>query len=120
MKKHLGTGIGGIDIYRSEQYMSIYKEMTQRLGQEKVEHELSIARKLFLKYDANRSGYLEQHELIPMIKDTYKLLGKEVSPTQEDIEQYLKMLDLSGDNVVSMEEYEYHILKSLQHRNLHL
>lgn len=100
--------------------MTIYNDLQDRIGSKRLEDELTRARKLFQKYDTDRSGYLERHELSPIIKDSYRLLGKDVNPSQEEIDQYLRMMDVTGDNQVSMEEFELHILKSLLHRNLHL
>lgn len=110
----------GVDIYRSDEYMVIYNDVLTRLGPKRIDEELSRARKLFQKYDTDRSGYLERNELSPIIKDSYRLLGKQVNPTQEEIDEYMRMMDISGDNLVSIEEFELHILKSLQHRKLHL
>lgn len=120
LKRHIGGDGPGVDIYRSPEYMTIYNDLQDRIGSKRLEDELTRARKLFQKYDTDRSGYLERHELSPIIKDSYRLLGKDVNPSQEEIDQYLRMMDVTGDNQVSMEEFELHILKSLLHRNLHL
>lgn len=110
----------GINIYRSEKYRSMYASLVHKVGLSRVEEELARARKLFQKYDTNRSGYLELDELRPMIRDSYKQLDRSVTPTADDASQYMRLLDASGDSLVSLEEFELHVLKALQKRDLHL
>lgn len=121
MKKHLGSESGdGYNFYFSGKRNDMYHTMVARFGKQKVDEELARARQLFRKYDTNRSGYLERHEIVPMMKDSYKLLRKNFEPTNEDVEQYMRLIDTSHDNRISLEEYELYILRSLQNRPLHI
>ena len=87
MKKHLGSENGeGYNFYYSCKRNDMYYTMVLKFGKSKVDEELLRARQIFRKYDINRSGYLERHEIIPMMTDSYKLLNKNFTPTDADID----------------------------------
>lgn len=98
----------------------LYQEMERKFGKKKVEDELSRAKKLFKKYDVNKSGYLERSEITAMMRDSYKAMRKAFNPSEAQIDQFIKMMDTSNNHMISLDEYEVHILRSLQKRNLHI
>jgi len=95
-------------------------EAAKNLTREEVERELKHAREIFLKYDTDGSHRLTAVEVKPMMIDTYKAMGQEFNPTDEDVRRYIKMMDTSGDGEVSLEEYEIFVLKSLKSRNIEI
>jgi Ca2+-binding EF-hand superfamily protein len=119
LKRTLGDPTG-INIYRSHTHKAIYSLVEQSLGRSRVEGELSRARSLFRKYDRNNSGYLERDEIRQMMIDSYRILRKTFNPTDNDIDQFTRLMDSSGDSLVSLDEYEVYVLRSLQRRQLHL
>lgn len=45
-------------------------------------------------------------------------MGKDFSPTKEDVLQYINMMDLDKDGKISKMEYEIFVLKSLKQQGL--
>lgn len=74
---------------------------------------LEQARRLFLKYDVDRSGFIDQKELNSLLEDTYKNIGITRTFSQEDIDAYFRMTDSNGDGLISLPEYEQVVLRSL-------
>lgn len=69
LEHHLGAETSGIDICRSEKFTAVYRDLVQRLGSDNVERERKVALALFSKYDSDRSGCLQRHEVLPMKLD---------------------------------------------------
>lgn len=67
-----------------------------------VRERLQVARRLFEKFDRDRSGYLSENEIPELLKETYNLLGMTYNPTQEDIDSWMAMTDLDGDGKVNL------------------
>ena len=121
IKRNLMVSSGqGYNFYRSNLRTNMYIEAEKKFGKKKVEEELSRARALFRKYDENRSGYLERDEILKMMKDSYRVLKKAFNPTDEELDEYLRLLDSKGNNMVSLDEYEVYVLRSLHNRSLHI
>lgn len=55
-----------------------------------------------------------------MVADANARLGKTTAPTDHDLVSYLRLMDASHDNRVSLEEYELFVLKALRSRGLRL
>ena len=69
---------------------------------------------MFQKYDADNNGMIDEKELRNMMIDTYQTLGVDFKPTQQDIDSYMKMVDINKDGLISLDEYEQLVLKSLK------
>lgn len=95
-------------------------ELNNAIGEEIVEKELKSALTLFQKYDINKNGYLEFFEIPQILIDTYAAMGKEYKPTDEDVQQYIDMMDLDQDGKISNTEYEIFVLKALESRGIKL
>ncbi len=90
------------------------KHLVDTVGEEAVEAELKSAMNLFEKYDTNQNGFIEDFEVPQILIDTYKAVGVEYTPTEDDIQQYIAMMDLDKDKKISRVEYEIFVLNSLK------
>lgn len=90
------------------------KELILTVGNEAVENELKSAIELFEKYDSNKNGFIEDFDVPQILIDTYKAVGVEYEPTEEDVYQYIEMMDLDKDGRISRVEYEIFVLNSLR------
>jgi Ca2+-binding EF-hand superfamily protein len=79
-----------------------------------VRERLQVARRLFEKFDKDKSGFLSENEIPDLIKETYNMLGMNYNPTQEDIQSWMQMTDLDNDGKVNLEDYERLIISSLE------
>ena len=96
------------------------RTQTKTFSKEIVDAELLHAKKVFEKYDLNKNGFLEFEEVIPMLRDTYKVMGNQYEPTKTDVTKYIEMMDQDYDGKISQEEYEIFVLKALQNRGINL
>lgn len=99
---------------------TLQTELNTIIGKEKVEQELQSALTLFQRYDVNRNGYLEPFEVPQILIDTYTAMGRECQPTEEDVQQYIEMMDLDEDGKISSTEYDIFVLKALEARGIKL
>jgi Ca2+-binding EF-hand superfamily protein len=72
-----------------------------------------VAKRLFLKFDQDQSGYLSEDEIPNLLRETYNMMGMEYTPTKEDTASWMKMTDSDGDGKVTLEDYERLIITSL-------
>ena len=77
----------------------------RKAPEEEFAREIFDATKIFEKYDQDKSGYLEEHEIPFVLQETYKKIGvkKEVRP--QDVKTYIATLDSNGDGKISLEEF---------------
>ena len=61
---------------------------------------LEQARRMFMKYDKDGSGGIDQKELRSMMVDTYQTMGIDFQPTQMDINSYMSMVDVNRDGII--------------------
>lgn len=94
------------------------QHLSKIVGKEIVENELSSAVRLFNKYDKNKSGYLEEYEIPQILIDTYEAMGVVYTPTEQDVKNYINMMDLDNDGRISRYEYEIFLLKALEQRGM--
>ena len=94
--------------------------LNKAVGKEAVENELKAAMNLFVQYDVNKSGYLEEEEVPQILIDTYMTMGVDYQPTDIDVENYINLMDLDGDGKISRTEYEIFMLKALEKRGIHI
>jgi Ca2+-binding EF-hand superfamily protein len=76
--------------------------------------QLEEARRIFDRFDADKSGYIDERELKTLLEETYKILGVNRIITQEDVTSYLRMVDSNKDGKVSPQEYEIIVIRSLE------
>jgi len=55
-------------------------------------------------YDRDKNGIIDAIEVVPMIIDAYKSFNRVFSPSRQDIESYLKVLDRNGDGKVDLKD----------------
>jgi Ca2+-binding EF-hand superfamily protein len=67
-------------------------------------HIVQVARQIFDKFDKNKDGSVEKSELKPLLSTISKQLNLP-DPTDEDIENGLKELDLNKNGKLEFEEF---------------
>jgi len=85
-------------------------------GQIKVvrKTQLDEIRRIFERFDADRSGFIDERELKSLLEETYRVLGVQRNITYEDVASYLNMVDSNKDGKVSLPEYETIVIRSLE------
>lgn len=74
---------------------------------------LEIARRIFKKFDTDESGHITEDEVKGLLIETYKQIGMQYTPSEEDLRAWMEMTDTNGDGLISIEEFEDMVLKSL-------
>ena len=62
------------------------------------------ARELFDSFDYNHDGKIDKSEIIPLLKQISKIYGLP-NPTQSEINEGFKQLDLNKNNLIEFEEF---------------
>ena len=91
----------------------LVRQLTRDGSIEEVEQQLRLALSIFEQYDTDRNGFIEKHEVIPILIDTYRIMGINFKPTASDIGNYIDMMDTDRNGKISMEELELFLLKAL-------
>lgn len=82
-----------------------------------------MARRIFAKIDDDHNGFLTREEVknfniikVPLLLiETYKQMGNSnYQPSEEDVTIWIEMTDSDGDGLVTLEDYEQLVLRSLQ------
>ena len=73
----------------------------------------ALAYKIFITYDKDKSGAIEDYEIGQMMIDTYKSINKMFVPSKYDIETYIKTLDHDGDGRVTLKDLEHNVFKMM-------
>ena len=64
----------------------------------------NAAKKAFDEYDKNKDGHLSKKELVPLLERVANLLNLP-KPTEQDIEEGMKKLDLNQNGVLEFNEF---------------
>ena len=84
-----------------------------------AKHRLGVAKRLFEQFDKDRSGYIEEKEVEGIIIESYKVMGMDkYAPSAEDVKVWMMMTDTNKDGVVSLDEYESLVIRSLEHAGI--
>jgi len=73
-----------------------------------------MTKKLFEKYDTDRSGQLDREEMKIILDVSFKGMGIDKDHTKEEIDDFFKRTDSNGDGVISLHEYLDVIRSSLE------
>lgn len=82
----------------------LMRKLTQEGSVEEMEVQMRLAVSIFEKYDSNKSGFIEKHEVMPILVDTYKILRRVKNLDNSDVISYIKMMDTDKDGKISMDE----------------
>jgi hypothetical protein len=112
-------------LHQKREEIGVYKEHLKQelaniLGPHEVEKELTSGMSLFEKYDINKNGFLEDFEVPQLLIDTYAAMNVDYMPTQEDVYNYIKSMDVDEDGKISVTEYELFLLQALQTRGIRI
>lgn len=66
---------------------------------------LDVVRRLFERFDKDKSGYLTEEEVPYILEETYKEMGQVYKPTKEDVKSYMKMVDKDSNGQITLEEF---------------
>jgi len=118
-ERYIGLWVGIHGTVRTETVKrSVRKE--EDLKRSELRKQLSFIRKIFEKYDADKSGSIGAEEVLHLLEDTYKIMGINRSFTQDDVRSFLKMMNKDLDGQVTYPEYEECIINSLMKRSIHI
>ncbi len=56
---------------------------------------------IFDKYDTDKSGTLEDGEVLTLINDAFKSLGRGKEVSQTDVKQFVNAIDKNGDGKIA-------------------
>ncbi|KAM3130658.1 hypothetical protein pb186bvf_017250 [Paramecium bursaria] len=65
-----------------------------------------IAQSIFSYYDKDKSGQLNDQELIQMMMNNYQYMGQRFSPSKQDIDQYADVLDATKNRQITLADFE--------------
>jgi len=71
----------------------------------KLTGSLEEARRLFKIYDKNSSGFLERDEIPAILNDTYKGMGLSIVVTEQDVDSYIKWMDIDHCGNISLTDF---------------
>lgn len=93
--------------------LSTLNSTSVRGGLTDEENAKSLAKRLFEGYNKDQSEEIADYELSSMMTEVYKAIGKEFTPTADDVQQYSKVLDMDKDGKVSQRDIEKLLIKYL-------
>lgn len=73
-----------------------------------------LSRRVLQFYDADKNGQIDLEEVKKIMKDTYKIIGRNFEPTEQDIKEFYNVLDKNSDGLVTAEDIETCALKYLK------
>jgi len=76
--------------------------------------DLEIAKRLFWQYDRDHNGQISSEEVALLLTETYRQIGVEFKPEQEDIEAWLLMADVDKNGKVTLEDFERMLVRALE------
>lgn len=68
---------------------------------------LNLAKHFFQYYNKKNDEELDSFEVALILIDIYKGIGKEISPTETEIAQYMQLLDYDMDGRVTLSDIEH-------------
>jgi Ca2+-binding EF-hand superfamily protein len=69
-------------------------------------HAESLARHFFQFYSKKQSGTIEAEESRHILMDIYKSIGVDFEPSEEDIGEYMEILDIDRDGRITLADIE--------------
>lgn len=78
-----------------------------------MENAKNLAKRLFEYYNKDQSGDIEDYEISAMISDVYRAIGKDYTPTNDDIQQYIETVDHDKDGKITLGDLEQMLIKYL-------
>lgn len=79
-----------------------------------AQQSLDVARRLFRQFDQDKTGTLELPEVKKLMAESYKSMGMEFNPSDEEAKSFMSLIDQNHDGLLHIEDYEVYVLKSLE------
>ena len=76
--------------------------------------QLEEIRRIFDRFDADRSGYIDESELKSLMEETYRILGVNKTFSHDEVQSYLNQVDTNRDGKISPQEYETIVIRALE------
>ena len=67
--------------------------------------QIGDARKIFERFDTDKSGFLEEDEIPKVLQETYEKIGMKKTIDARQVKSYISALDHNKDGKVSMDEF---------------
>jgi len=118
-ERYIGLWVGIHGAVRTETVKrSARKE--EEMKRSELRKQLSFIRKIFEKYDSDKSGSIGAQEVHSLLEDTYKIMGINRTFTEDDVRSFMKMMNKDLNGQVTYPEYEECIINSLMKRSIHI
>jgi len=85
-----------------------------------VMRRLEVARRLFSRFDNDQSGYLGREEVKLLVQETYNQMGMNYSMAEKEVDDWIRNVDRSGTQKVSLDDYEAYVLDSLRKQGIQM
>ena len=76
--------------------------------------QLEEIRRVFDRFDADRSGFIDENELKSLMEETYRILGVTKNFSHDEVQSYLNQVDTNRDGRISPQEYETIVIRALE------
>jgi len=119
-ERYIGLWVGIHGSVRTETVKRSVKPQRSEedLKRSQLRKQLDFIRKIFEKYDVDRSGHIGAEEVQSLLVDTYKIMGINRTFTQDDVRSFMKMMDKDLNGKVTYTEYEDSIINSLMKKGI--
>lgn len=93
-------------------------ELSKYMSPKDITDFLMRGEKIF-RGSSQNSESLEYDEMIPVLNETYSLLGiSNYTPSHKDIKSYIEIMDYNSNGEISIQKFTYFLLKALVKRHL--
>jgi len=117
-ERYIGLWTGLHGTVKTETVKRAVRRTEEDLKRSELRKQISFIKKIFEKYDADKSGYIGAEEVTSLLEDTYKIMGINRTFTQDDVRSFMKMMDKDLNGKVTYPEYEECIINSLMKKGI--
>ena len=96
-----------------EMLATLVTQMRNEVLRRETEERLAASYAIFDKYDEDRSGEIDLHEMKQLISDYMGKRGRKYAPTEREVQALMNSLDQSGDGLMDREEFQRFLMGGL-------